>query len=327
MAQKFKTKITEMLGIEHPIISGGMQWLSRAELVAAVANAGAIGFITAESFETPEDLRQEIKKTRDLTDKPFGVNLSMVPEFGMPEKTLKFCDVVCEEGLKVVETAGRSPEPLMPRLKHGGVKVIHKLTSVRHALTAQRLGVDAVTMIGFGSGGHIGNDNVASFILIPKAVASLDIPVIAGGGICNGRGFLAALAMGAEAVLMGTAFMMTRECPLHTNIKDRLVETKETDTALLLTTISNPIRCIKNKLADECLMIEEQGASFEEIIKTVAGGKGQIAYDSGDPDAAPIACGQIAGLIDSIKSVKEVIEDIISEADMLVERLNGLMVN
>jgi nitronate monooxygenase len=327
MAKKFKTRITEMLGIEHPIISGGMQWLSRAELVAAVANAGGIGFITAESFETPEDLRQEIRKTRDLTDRPFGVNLSMVPEFGLPERTLKFCDVVCEEGLKVVETAGRSPEPLMPKLKQSGVKVIHKLTSVRHALTAQRLGVDAVTMIGFGSGGHIGNDNVASFILLPKAVAALDIPVIAGGGICNARGFLAALAMGAEAVLMGTAFMMTKECPLHANIKDRLVETKETDTALLLTTISNPIRCIKNKLADECLMIEEQGASFEEIIKTVAGGKGQIAYDSGDPDAAPIACGQIAGLIDSIKSVKEVIEDIISEADQLVERLNGLMVN
>jgi nitronate monooxygenase len=184
MAKKFKTKITEMLDIEHPIISGGMQWLSRAELVSAVANAGGIGFITAESFETPEDLREEIRKTRDLTGKPFGVNLSMVPEFGEPERTLKFCDIVCEEGVKVVETAGRNPQPLMPKLKEGGVKVIHKLTSVRHALSAQRLGVDAVTMIGFGSGGHIGNDNVASFILLPKAVAALDIPVIAGGGIC-----------------------------------------------------------------------------------------------------------------------------------------------
>ncbi len=315
-----------MLGIEHPILSGGMQWLSRSELVAAVANAGGIGFITAESFETAEDLREEIRKTRDLTDNPFGVNLSMLPEFGRPERTLKFCDVVCEEGLKVVETAGRNPEALMPTLKQGGVKVIHKLTSVRHALSAQRLGVDAVTMIGFGSGGHIGNDNVASFILLPKAVAALDIPVIAGGGICNGRGFLAALAMGAEAVLMGTAFLMTKECPLHDNIKNRLVETKETDTALLLTTIKNPIRCIKNKLAEECLMIEEQGASFEEIIKTVAGGRGQIAYDSGDPDAAPIACGQIAGLIDNIKSVKEVIDDIISEAEELLGRLNRLAV-
>ena len=174
MAKKFKTKITEMLGIDYPIISGGMQWLSRAELVAAVANAGAIGFMTAESFETPEDLRAEIKKIRTLTDKPFGVNLSMIPELGPPERTLQFCDIVCEEGVKVVETAGRSPEPLMPKLKDSGVKVIHKLPSVRHAVTAQRLGVDAVTLIGFGSGGHIGMDNVASFILLPKAVEALE---------------------------------------------------------------------------------------------------------------------------------------------------------
>ena len=327
MAGKFNTKITEMLGIEHPILCGGMQWISRAEIAAAVANAGGIGFITAESLETPEDLREEIKKIRDLTDKPFGINLSMVPEFGLPERTLKFCDVVVEEGVKVVETAGRSPEPLMPKLKEAGVKVIHKLTSVRHALSAQRLGVDAVTMIGFGSGGHIGNDNVGSYIMIPKAVAALDIPVIAGGGICNGKGFLAALAMGADAVLMGTAFMMTRECRIHQNIKDRLLETKETDTALLLTTIMNPIRCIKNKLADECLAIEAEGAGFEEIIKTVAGGKGEIAYDSGDPDGAPIACGQIAGLIDEIKPVQQVIEDMITEAGALLDRLNGLVVN
>ena len=325
MAQKFKTKITEMLGIEHPIICGGMQWISRAEIVAAVGNAGGLGFITAESLETPEDLRAEIKKTRDLTDKPFGINLSMVPEFGLPERTLQFCDVVVEEGVKVVETAGRSPEPLMPKLKEGSVKVIHKLTSVKHALSAQRLGVDAVTMIGFGSGGHIGNDNVASFILLPKAVAALEIPVIAGGGICNGRGFLGALAMGAEAVLMGTAFMMTQESKIHQNIKDRLLETKEADTALLLTTIMNPVRCIKNKLADECLAIEAEGADFEQIINTVAGGKGQVAYDSGDPDGAPIACGQIAGLIDEIKSVEQVIADILSEADQLLDRLKGLV--
>ena len=327
MAQRFKTQITEMLGIEHPILCGGMQWISRAEIVAAVGKAGGIGFITAESLETPEDLRDEIRKIRDLTDKPFGVNLSMVPEFGLPERTLKFCDVVVEEGVKVVETAGRSPAPLMPRLKEGGVKVIHKLTSVKHALTAQRLGVDAVTMIGFGSGGHIGNDNVASFILLPKAAAALDIPVIAGGGICNGRGFLGALAMGAEAVLMGTAFMMTKECKIHQNIKDRLLQTKETDTALLLTTIMNPIRCIKNKLADECLAIEAEGADFEKIITAVAGGKGQIAYDSGDPDGAPIACGQIAGMIDEIKTVRQVIDDIVAQAGELLERLNGLTAN
>ena len=326
MTQKFKTKITEMLGIEHPIICGGMQWISRAEFVAPVCNAGGIGFITAESLETPEDLKEEIKKIRDLTDKPFGINLSMIPEFGLPERTLKFCDVIAEQGVKIVETAGSSPEPLMPILKQAGITVIHKLTSVKHALSAQRLGVDAVTMIGFGSGGHIGNDNVASFILLAKAVAALDIPVIAGGGICNGKGFLAALAMGAEAVLMGTAFMMTKECRIHQNIKDRLLETSETDTALLLTTIMNPIRCIKNKLAEECLAIEAKGAGFEEIINTVAGGKGQLAYDGGDPDAAPIACGQIAGLIDEIKSIQQVVDDIIDDASQQLDRLNGLAV-
>jgi len=323
---KFKTKITEMLGIEHPIICGGMQWISRAEFVAEVCNTGAIGFITAESLETPEDLRQEIKKIRDLTDKPFGINLSMIPEFGEPRRTLAFCDVLCEEGVKVVETAGRSPEPLMPKLKEGGVKVIHKLTSVRHAVSAQRLGVDAVTMIGYGAGGHIGNDNVASYILLPKAVAALDIPVIAGGGICNGRGFLAALAMGAEAALMGTAFMMTKEGPIHPNIKDRLLQTKETDTTLLLATIKNPIRCMRNQLADECLAIEERGGTFEEIITAVAGGKGQVAYDTGDPDGAPISCGQVAGLIDELKPVKQVVEDILSEAEMLLNRLDSLFV-
>jgi NAD(P)H-dependent flavin oxidoreductase YrpB (nitropropane dioxygenase family) len=324
--RKFKTKITELLGIEHPILCGGMQWISRADGAAAAPNAGGLGFMTAESFETPEDLRAEIKKVRSLTDKPFGVNISMVPEFGLPERTLKFCEVVCQEGIKVVETAGRSPESLMPQLKESGVKVIHKLTSVRHALSAQRLGVDAVTLVGYGSGGHVGNDNVASFVLIPKAVAALDIPVIAGGAICNGRGFLGALAMGAEAVLMGTAFMMTKECPVHQNIKERLVQTTETDTTLLLTTIKNPVRCIKNKLADECLAIEEKGATLEEIIKTVAGGKGQVAYHTGDPDAAPISCGQIAGLINEIKTVQEVIDKIISEASELLDRLNGLTV-
>jgi nitronate monooxygenase len=320
----FKTKITDMLGIKYPILSGGMQWLSRAEFVAAVGEAGGIGFITAESLETPEDLRTEIRKVRDLTDKPFGVNLSMIPEFGLPERTLKFCDVVCAEGVKVVETAGRSPKPLMPTLKDGGVRVIHKLTSVRHALSAQKLGVDAVTLVGYGSGGHIGSENIASFILIPKAVEQLDIPVIAGGGISNGKGFLAAMAMGAEAVLMGTAFFATQECPAHPAIKERLLQSTEKDTCLLLQSINNPIRCVRNKVADDCLLLESQGASFEEILNAVAGGKGKLAYDDGDPEISPISCGQIVGLIDRIKTVREVIDDMVAEADDLLKRLNRL---
>jgi len=318
----FKTKITEMLGIEHPILCGGMQWISRGEFVASVCNAGGIGFITAESFETPEDLRTEIKKMHDLTDKPFGVNISMVPEFGVPERSLQFCEVVAEEGVKVVETAGRSPKPLMPTLKDAGIKVIHKMTSIRHAASAQKLCVDAVTLIGYGSGGHIGMDNVASFIMIPMAVSRLDIPVIAGGGVADGKGFMGALAMGAEAVLMGTAFFATQECPAHDAIKERLVQTQETDTCLLLNSIHNPIRCVKNKLADECLALEEKNASFEEIITAVAGGKGKLAYDSGDTEVSPIACGQIVGAIEEIKTVKQLIDDIVNEADALMKRLN-----
>lgn len=320
----FKTRITDMLGIQYPILCGGMQWLSRAAFVAEISNAGGMGFITAESLETPEDLREEIHLTRTFTDKPFGVNISMVPEFGISERTQQFCDVVCEEGVGVVETAGQSPKPLMPKLKEAGVKVIHKLTSVRHAQSAQKYGVDAVTLVGYGSGGHIGMDSVANFIMIPKAVSELEVPVIAGGGICDGKGFLGAMAMGAEAVLMGTAFFATEECPVHDAIKGRLVETKETETCLLLNSLSNPVRCVKNKLADECLALEAQNASFEEIIQTVAGGKGKLAYDSGDPEISPISCGQVVGSINAIKTVKDLVDGIITEAGELLDRLNHM---
>ncbi|MCP4756920.1 MAG: nitronate monooxygenase [Proteobacteria bacterium] len=322
MANRFKTKITEMLGIEYPILCGGMQWVSRAEFVASVCNAGGIGFITAETFETPEDLREEIKKMRTLTDKPFGINISMLPEFGMPERTMQFCDIVCEEGITVVETAGKSPESLMPKFKEAGVKVIHKLTSVRHAESAQRAGVDAVTLIGYGSGGHVGMDNVASYIMIPLAVKRLDIPVVVGGGVGTGAGFLGALAMGAEAVLLGTAFFATEESPIHPALKQKLVDTSELDTTLVMGSIRNPMRCVKNQLANDVLALEAKGAGLEEIIGALAGGKGKLAYDSGDTEISPIACGQVVGLIDEIKSVERVITDIVSEASQLMERLN-----
>lgn len=213
---------------------------------------------------------------------------------------------------------------MMPKLKDAGITVIHKMTSIRHAESAQKLGVDAITLIGYGSGGHIGMDNVASFVMVPMAVSRLDIPVIAGGGVADGKGFLGALAMGAEAVLMGTAFFATQECPVHDAIKDKLVQTRENETCLLLSTLHNPVRCVKNKLADECLALEEKNATFEEIIGTVAGGKGKQAYDSGDADISPIACGQIVGAIDEIKTVKKVIDDIVDEAGTLMKRLNGM---
>lgn len=326
MAGTYKTKITEMMGIQYPILCGGMQWVSKAEFVASVCNAGGLGFITAESFETPEDLRTEIRKMRTLTDKPFGINLSMIPELGLPERTLKFCDVVCEEGIGVVETAGRSPEPLLPVLKEGGVRVIHKLTSVRHARKAEKLGVDAVTILGYGSGGHVGMDNVALFVLLPLAVKELNIPVIAGGSVATGAGFLGALAMGAEAVLMGTSFFVSEESPIHDAIKRKVIEAKETDTTLVMRSIFNPLRVVKNELAEKVIQMEEKGATLEEIISELAGGKGKLAYDSGDTEISPIASGQVVGLIDEVKPVKQVIEDIINEADRLMERLEKMKI-
>jgi len=327
MQKKFTTRITEMLDIQHPILCGGMQWVSRADFVAEVCNAGGIGFITAESFETPEDLRKDIRKIRTLTDRNFGVNISMLPESGVAERTVAFCNVVCEEGVRVVETAGRSPEPIMPILKSAGVKVIHKLTSVRHAETAQRLGVDAVTLVGFGSGGHVGMDDVVSFVLIPMAASRLDIPVIAGGAICNGRGFLGALAMGAEAVLMGTAFFATKESPVPPAIKERVVQAGEMDTALIMRSIYNPARSIKNRLVEEVLDMEAKGTTLEEILTKVGGGRGRLAYDKGDSEMSAIACGQVAGLINEIKPVRKVIDDIISEAGELLDRLNAISQN
>ena len=324
MAIKLNTKITEMLGIEYPILCGGMQLISRGPFVAEVANAGGLGFITAESFETPEHLREEIKMTRDLTDKPFGVNISMVPELGISDRTSHFCDVVCEEDIRVVETAGRTPEPLMARLKAADIRILHKLTSVRHALSAQRLGVDAVILVGFGSGGHVGMDDVANMILIPAAASRLDIPVIAGGAVADGRGLVASLALGAEAVLMGTRFMVTEEAPIHDAIKEKVANTAENGTVLVMRTIRNPLRCARNRLAEEVLEIEAKGATIEEVITKTTGTLGRKAYSTGDCESSPIACGQIAGLINDVKTIKQVIDDMISEAEEVLSRVNGL---
>ncbi len=324
MEKHFKTRITEMLDIEYPILGGGMQWVTRAEFVASICNAGCMGFLSAESLETPEDLRKEIKKTRTLTDKQFGINLSMVPEFGKPERTLKFCDIICEEGIKVVETAGRSPEPLMEKLKTGGVKVIHKLTTVRHAVKAQSIGVDAVTILGWGSGGHIGTDNIASMIKVPLAVKELDIPVITGGGVATGAGLLASLAMGAEAVLMGTAFFVTEEAPVHMDIKKKFLQALETDTTLVMKSIKNPMRVLQNRHSAEVLELEARGGSFEQVIAEMSGSKSKAAYKSGDTETSPHVCGQVVGFINEVKPVKKLIEEIISEAGILMERLKNI---
>jgi nitronate monooxygenase len=309
--------MTEMLGIEHPIFCGGMQAITTADFMSHVCNAGGLGFITAETFETPERLREELRKMKTLTDKPFGVNISLIPEFEVGERTLGFVDVVCEEGVKVMETAGQNPDFLLPKAKEAGVKVIHKCTSVRHALKAESIGVDAVALLGFGSGGHIS---------IPLAVASLNIPVIAAGGIGNGKGFLGALAMGAAGVLMGTAFYASKECPVHPNIKERLVQTQANETGLIMSSIRNPMRVAMNQAALDVMAMEAEGTTLEAILEKVSGEKQRGSYETGDAEVSPIVCGQVVGLIDEVKSVKQVIDDIVSEASDLLDRLNSLAV-
>lgn len=321
----FKTRITEMLGIEYPIIQGGMQWLSVAELVSAVSEAGGLGLITAASFPDPEDLRDEIQKTKTLTQKPFGVNISMLPVLMEGDITKRYVKVIVEEKIPVVETSGRNPESLIPALKEGGVKIFHKVPAVRFARKAESVGADAVTIVGFECGGHPGMDDVTSMILIPRAAENLDIPVIAGGGIADSRGFMAALALGAEAVVMGTRFLATKECPAHANFKEWLVEAQETDTMMIERSIRNAVRVIRNETAEKVLEMEEKGATLDELIVYISGKVNREAWMSGDLDGATIACGQNVGLIHDVKTVKEVIDDIVNGAREIAGRLNGIV--
>jgi NAD(P)H-dependent flavin oxidoreductase YrpB (nitropropane dioxygenase family) len=307
-----KTRITEMLNIEYPIIQGGMMWLATAELAAAVSNAGGFGIIAALSCGSKEGLREEIRKCKDLTDKPFGVNVSMLPDLSIGERTEEYFDAIIEEGVTAVETAGRTPEPYLPRLTEAGIKIIHKIPAVRHAQTAERLGVDAVTIVGFECAGHPGMDDVTTFILVQKAARVLNIPVIAAGGICDARGFVAALALGAEGVLMGTRFMLTSECWAHHQIKEQLLQATELDTLIIERSIQNAARCIKNQAAMRALEMEQHGATLEGLLTVVSGQLGFKAFQEGDIDAGVIACGQVVGLIDQLKSVKEVINEIVN---------------
>lgn len=316
-----KTRITELLGIEYPIMAGGMQWLSRAELAAAVSNAGGLGTITAATHSTKEDLVAEIRKTRELTDRPFGVNISMLPDTDPRDMTPKFMEAVIEEKVPVVETSGRSPEVYVPALKKAGVKIIHKVPAVRYALKAERVGVDAVTIVGYECGGHPGMDDVTTFIMIPKAARLLSIPVLAGGGVADARGFLAALAMGAEGVVMGTRFAATKECIAHPNYKEMIVKAAETDTTIILRSIKNPLRAIKNKVALKVLEMENRGASLEELLTVVGGKVGRKALFEGDVESGAFALGQCIGSIENVLSVREVIEEMVSGAAKGMERM------
>jgi nitronate monooxygenase len=317
----FKTRITELFGIRYPIIAGGMHLLSRAELVAAVSNAGGLGILASTTFETKEELREEIRKTKSLTNKPFGVNLNLFPM--MRQRSIEEdIELFIDEGVEIVESSGASPEPYVPRLKEAGIKIIHKVPAVRFAQKAESVGVDAVTIVGFECAGHPGMDDVTSLILIPLTADALKIPIAAGGGFCDGRSFVAALALGADGVVMGTRFVATHECMAHPKIKEWLVKAKETDTTLIDRSIGLPMRVIKNKPAEKALEMDKRGASLEELLTVISGGLGRKAWLGGDIDAGVVSLGMVVGRIHEIVSVKEVIDGVIEEAKAICKRLN-----
>lgn len=319
----FKTRVSKLLGIEYPIIQGGMMWISRAELAAAVSNAGGLGIIISAFFSEPEELRKEIQKTKELTKKPFGVNISLFPSI-IPLPNDEFIDILIEEGVPVVETSGvRSPEEHMERFKKAKVKVIHKVATVRHAAKAEKVGVDAVAVVGVENGGATGMDDVTTFCLIPRAVDTLKIPVIAGGGIADARGFVAALALGAEGVVIGTRFMATRESPAHPKFKEWMLKSKETDTVLVQRSISNTHRALKNEAAEKEMEMEKRGATLEELLPVISGGLSQKVILQGELEAGMAYCGQAVGLIDETLKVKEVIDNIVSGAIAIGKRLSA----
>lgn len=309
-----KNRVTELLGIRYPIVQGGMQWVGRAELAAAVSNAGGLGTLGALTQPTPEDLGREIQRCRTMTDKPFGVNVTMLPTVNPPPYERIF-DVILAQGIRVVETAGNVPEAIFQRLRAAGVVIVHKCTSVRHALAAEKRGVDIVSIDGFECAGHPGEEDVPGLVLIPAAVSALRVPVIASGGIADGRGMAAALSLGAEGVNMGTRFVATREAPVHENVKQALVAARENDTRLIMRTLRNSSRVLLNPVSEEVLELERRpgGAAFEVLRPLVNGQRGRAALESGDTRNGLIWAGMVAGLIDDIPSCGELIERMVGQ--------------
>ena len=320
-----KTRFTELFGIEHPIVQGGMQWVGRAELVAAVANAGGLGFITALTQPTPEKLTEEIARARSLTDKPFGVNLTILPAI-KPPPYAEYRQAIIEAGIKIVETAGNKPQDHVTEFKKHGIKVIHKCTSVRHALSAERMGVDAISIDGFECAGHPGEDDTPGLILIPVAADKVKIPMIASGGFGDGRGLVAALALGAEGINMGTRFMCTKESPIHQLIKEKIVANDERETELIFRTMRNTSRVARNAISTKVVAMEREGAKFEDVRELVAGARGKMVYATGDADEGIWSAGQVQGLIHDIPSCAELVSRIMRDAEAIIRsRLEGMM--
>lgn len=309
-----KTRVTELLGIRYPILQGGMQWVGRAELAAAVSNAGGLGVLTALTQPTPEALAAEIQRCRGMTDRPFGVNLTVLPTASPPPYD-QYLDAIIDSGVKVLETAGRSPKAFIEKAKAAGVKIVHKCTSVRHALSAERDGVDAVSIDGFECAGHPGEDDVGGLVLIASAARELRVPVIASGGIADGRGMAAALALGADGVNMGTRFCATQEAPIHPNIKQALVDAGERDTHLIFRTMRNTGRVLKNAVSEEVVATERRpgGCEFKDIHHLVAGARGRATLESGDVDGGLVWASQVVGLIDDVPTCAELLERMVAD--------------
>lgn len=317
-----KTRFSELVGIEYPVVQGGMMWVGRAELAAAVSEAGGLGIITALTQPTPADLLKEIERARTMTDKPLGVNLTILPSISPPPYD-EYRQAIIESGIKIVETAGSSPEPHMDDFNAAGIKVIHKCTSVRHALKAQSLGVAAVSIDGFECAGHPGEDDVPGLILIPAAANQLEIPFIASGGFGDGRGLAAALALGADGINMGTRFMCSKESPIDQKVKERIVEASELDTNLIFRTLRNTARVAKNSVSDEVVQILNDGGQFPDVQPLVAGARGRKVFEDGDIEAGIWTVGQVQGLINDIPAAGEIITRIVSEArEVLAQKLS-----
>ena len=314
-----KTRITDLFGIEHPVIQGGMQWVGYAELVSAVSNAGALGILTALTQPTPEDLAKEIDRTREMTDKPFGVNLTVLPTINPPPYE-EYAQAIVGSGVKIVETAGRSPEPFMELFKEYDVKVIHKCTSVRHALKAQSVGVSAITIDGFECAGHPGEDDIPSLVLLPQAAEALDVPVAGCGGFSDAKSMVAALALGGEAIVMGTRFMATQEAGIHQNVKEKMTEADELSTNLMFRTMHNTARVFKNSISDQVVEIESTGsATFEDVKDLVAGQRGRVVFDEGDLEHGIWSAGISVARVKDVPTCKEMVARLVSEAEEIID--------
>jgi len=320
-----KTKVTEMLGCKYPIIAGTMANISNPEFVASVSNAGACAVLASANYQTPEELREAIRKTQSLTDQPFAVNINLFPAMMPQEKLVKYVEATLDEGAKIIETSGhKAPADLVPKFKEGGAIWIHKCAGVRYAITGASLGADMITVVGYENGGATGTLDIGTLVMTPSVVDAIDVPVIAGGGITDGRGIAAVLALGAEGAIMGTRMMATKECPLHDNLKQAFVQAKETDTHLVMRSIRNTHRVWRNKAAEKIIELESQKASLQEIIQVASGQNALKMYKDGDIDVGMVSCGQGVGLIKDIPTVKELLDRIMKEAEEVIQRLKKI---